>query len=471
MTPGRSVGTNADLRDDPFRRLYAAQRVITSDLTLTTMVPRIVEAACDVIGVRCAGLAVLSPAGEMEKFVHFGLDDLAAEGLSNVSTAEELALLFSQTPTYVDASPNRSGSAGPSPAGSSDYIRTALTAGDEHCGDLYVVERIDGPFTGSDRELIEALSRTAGIAIAHARSFDRERRSTEWLYASGEVARALLAEADVDMVGEIVARAVAAAGADYGQLVIPTVDGNMQIIAASGLGAADLLNTVHDPNASELGQTVFEGRSLRTPDVGTLLRDDFANEHSYGPSMVTPLVDAQGIRGSIMLARVAGRPLFAAYDLDLFTTYAAQVALAMQFADARLDAERLQLLDIRHQTARELHDVVMQRLFATGVGLNTLVDQLSDSDQALQLRRYVSELDDTINEIRERVFGTRGDAQAVLPTLSRFPRIARDAVLGVAGSALGSGTAMARSVTAATKVPRRGRRRSDWADGTGTQHP
>jgi signal transduction histidine kinase len=111
----------------------------------------------------------------------------------------------------------------------------------------------------------------------------------------------------------------------------------------------------------------------------------------------------------LLLVRRRGRVPFTTDDVQQASSFADQVALALELNDARADAAWLRVLEERHRIAQDLHDNVMQRLFAIGVGLQALADQLAAEPEA-RLRRHVADLDETIEEIRARVFGLqKGD--------------------------------------------------------------
>ncbi len=178
--------------------------------------------------------------------------------------------------------------------------------------------------------------------------------------------------------------------------------------------------------------------SIHTPDVTRWTNADFDNGLDLGPAMLVPLLDGQGSRGAmLMIRRRKGRP-FTSHDVDLASTFAAQVALAMELNDARADAEWVRVLEDRHRIAQDLHDNVMQRLFATGVGLQALADQQADAAVAERLRRHIADLDETIDEIRDRVFGLRDDAELEpRRRRNRFPHVARAAAVAARNVGLG----------------------------------
>jgi signal transduction histidine kinase len=192
-----------------------------------------------------------------------------------------------------------------------------------------------------------------------------------------------------------------------------------------------------------MARTVISARSMRTHDMTQWTNADFTNPHDFGPAMIVPLLDAQGSRGAMLMVRRRQGPPFTLHDVDLASTFAAQVALAMELNDTRAEAEWVRVLEDRHRIAQDLHDNVMQRLFATGVGLQALTDQQPDGPLAARLRRHIVDLDETIDEIRSRVFGLRDDDELESrPRRNRFPHVAR-----AAAAARSMGNAAVRSLT------------------------
>jgi signal transduction histidine kinase len=239
--------------------------------------------------------------------------------------------------------------------------------------------------------------------------YDQAQRSTDWLNASGEIARTLLADADEEVLMDVVSRALDIAGADYAGLIMPTDGERLRVTFAKGAGGEDFLGYEFDPVASPLGRAIIAGESICTPDLMNWANDDFVNRWDFGPAMLVPLADSDGARGAVLMIRHSQRAGFGSDDVMQASTFAAQVALALQLNDARADAEWLRVLEDRHRIAQDLHDNVMQRLFATGVGLQALADQRLDPDTGGRLRRYIADLDETIEQIRNRVFGLRAN--------------------------------------------------------------
>jgi signal transduction histidine kinase len=222
---------------------------------------------------------------------------------------------------------------------------------------------------------------------------------------------------------ELFARAVRVADADYACLILSGADGRLCVTVAVGTGAEDFRGAVFDPTESVLGRLAVAGKPARTPDVTLWAKPDFDNRHTFGPAMIIPIA-AEGARGAVLMLRVAGHEPFSTRDVDLASTFATQVALAMELNDARVEAEHMHSLEERHRVAQDLHDNVIQRLFATGVGLQALLGQLTDDQLADRLRRHIADLDDTLDQIRSTVRRLQDDLEPALLQETAVPSTA-----------------------------------------------
>jgi two-component system, NarL family, sensor histidine kinase DevS len=402
------------------RALLEAHRAITDDLSLRSVLDRIVRTACDLVGARYGALGVTASDGSIEHFVHHGLNPRIVAGLARLPRGTGLvdAVASAKGAIRLDdltSDPRASGFPESQPTMRS-FLGVPIRAHGAAFGELYLADPAVGRFDAEDEELVLALASTAGTAIENARLYEDARRSRDWLNASGEIARALLADADEEALLHVVSQALSVAEADYACLILSADDGCLQVAVAKGLGAEVFRGRVFDPQESTLGKAILAAESIRTHDMTLWANVDFDNRFLFGPAMIVPLVDAHGSRGAVLMMRTSARLPFTRHDVDVAATFAAQVALALELNDTRAELELVRLLEVRHRIAQDLHDNVMQRLFATGVGLQAIAEQPLDPELADRLRRHVADLDDTIDEIRTRVFGLQEDA---IPELRR----------------------------------------------------
>jgi len=232
-------------------------------------------------------------------------------------------------------------------------------------------------------------------------------QSREWLRASGDIARALISDRQDELLQGIIHTARSVSRSDHCALLLPTPEGGMYVALADGAAAADYRGFVFAPGEGHLGSAVARGKSLLVEHISALASRSYPSQYVFGPAMVVPMVDMTGVRGAFLFLRDEGGSSFSSIDLELATNFATQVALGLELSDARTDAESLRVLRDRHRIAKDLHDNVMQRLFAAGLALQ-LIDLEALPDEVTQLLdNHMSTLDDTIRQIRSTIFELR----------------------------------------------------------------
>ncbi|MFS0693627.1 GAF domain-containing protein [Streptomyces nitrosporeus] len=278
---------------------------------------------------------------------------------------------------------------------------------DEVLGSLCVTGKASGDFTDTDLALLRLLASQAGAAIGGAHLYDAAKQRARWIEGAAAVTRALLAGAGTpDALMTVAEQARVLAGAAAGVILQPTVDGGMEIVAASTHDdPAGLIGTVIEPGAPVLvqllgGEGVFLDDSATDPRMTTPVRSRF------GPSMMLPLQSGGRLIGTLALPRRRGDRLYTPAERQLASQFASQAALALVMADAQHYREQLAVYEDRDRIARDLHDLVVQRLFATEMMLESTLrkDTSGDVETAELLTRAVDELDSTIQEVRTAIF-------------------------------------------------------------------
>lgn len=412
------MGTQGRLRG-----LLRAQRLVTEDLALPVVLRRIVRAARDLVGARYAALGVIGPAGGLVEFIHEGMPDDAVERIGHLPQGKGLlgALIDDPHPirlAHLGDDPRSSGfPAGHPPM--ETFLGVPIRVRDEVFGNIYVTESDRGEFSSEDEELLAALATTAGVAIDNARLYESARARGEWLQASAAVTRQLLApDADDAWSLQVIAeRTRDIADADLVLLLFPDDGdpGRLRIEVTVGQDAANLRGQSLPVDASLAGRVYRDGKPARVAQLahGTGLTSVASDGLEIGPALAVPLTGSGRVHGVLTVARLADRPGFTPADVEMVGSFANHAALAIELAGARREEERAAMLDERERIAADLHDHVIQRLFAAGLTLQGFAVGLGPGRAADRLQAVIADLDETIKQIRTTIFQLHQDPRAV----------------------------------------------------------
>ncbi|MDW4910162.1 GAF domain-containing protein [Streptomyces sp. ADMS] len=346
---------------------------IGSDLELRTTLQHIVDGAAELTGARYAGLGMADP----------GQDGLVEIRKADPGRAEREGITVIDVPILV-----------------------RKEGDDEEFGRLYLAEKLDGTeFTDNDRQLLSVLAAQAGIAIGNARLYETARQRERWIEGAAAVTTALLTDGAADALMTVADRARVLADAAAGVVLQPTDEGGMEIVTAAALDdPGDIVGTTIAPGSPVLvqllgGEPVFVDDSATDPRMTTHVR------HRFGPSMLLPLRAEGRLIGTLALPRRRGDRPYTDVERLLATQFASQAALALVLADARRRRARLAVYEDRDRIARDLHDLVVQRLFATGMMLESTQRRAEGDDKVHEILGHaVDELHATVQEVRTTIF-------------------------------------------------------------------
>jgi signal transduction histidine kinase len=261
-----------------------------------------------------------------------------------------------------------------------------------------------------------SLASGGSLADENARLYEEAQRQHRWLQASGEVATSLLSGTDPRQVlAAITARVHELSGADLVVVALPE-DGGRRIAIASavGDGADSVVGLVLPADRSLAGQVLATGKPVTVSDY---LADPRGAEAArdlmghIGPKMIFPLGAPGNVLGALSVGRRRGGPPFTPAAADVIASFAAQAGVALELSARRSDAERLSLYEDRDRIARDLHDLVIQRLYATGMALEGTVSMIVVPEVANRVRNAVDAMDETIKDIRATIFALQGRAE------------------------------------------------------------
>ncbi len=414
------------------------------NLDLTEVLSRIVQSACDMVGARYGALGVLRPDGQgLMEFVTTGLSLAEAEaigaqprgiGVLDLLTNECRSLRLPDIASH----PASTGFPPGHPRMTS-FLGAPIRIRGQVFGNLYLTDKIGGPeFTDDDEALVAALAVAAGMAIDNARLFETTRRQQQWSEALGATSQALLSGLDQrQALAQLAERACAAAEAGLAVIALKGRDGSLVIEAATGpdpQASVVLGTTLTDPHwftilasAEPLLLLSKHGESAADPPAGVLRASTGLAQH--GRTAVVPMTVRPGTEAIGLLIVGWDQPeTHVPYDVaEPLKQFADQAAVTLVAGYAQRDRARMTVLEDRERIARDMHDVVIQRLFATGLGLQSAARVAEEGYVRVRINEAVDQLDLAVRDIRETIFELH-HAQA-----TPFPQQVLELAAGFAG--------------------------------------
>ena len=404
--------------------LLDAVMAVTADLELADVLTRIVHSACELVDAKYGALGVLGPDGEhMIEFVTQGITQAQREAIGDPPRGHGVlgVLIREGLPRRLPDIASHPDSYGfpPNHPAMHSFLGTPIRIRDEVFGNLYLTEKQGAAeFSPDDEAILVALAAAAGIAIDNARQYEASRRQRRWLATTGAVTQLFLeggdersamqflaqrtcelSQAQLTMValynddGDLVVRAVHAEEPKEGG---PTPDAGLGAVLRKGhwreLVATRepvlLLTRPDDPTADGL-----------TDDVRALGASDPA-----GPTALVPITVGDDEIGVLAVAWAAAAEPFVGDVVPPLAALAQQMGLALAAARGQQDRSRVALLEDRDRIARDMHDHVIQRLFATGLSLQSTSRLAEHPNVSARLDEAVDNLDAAIKDIRQTIF-------------------------------------------------------------------
>ena len=389
----------------PAHALLDAVTAMSSDLDLRSVLVRIVEAATALTSARYGALGVVGPDGLLTEFITTGVDDETHRRIGDLPHGRGILGLLIKEPRPLRmhdlaAHPQSVGFPEHHPP-MSTFLGVPVRIRGTVFGNLYLTQKADGrDFSTQDEQLVEALARAAGFVIENARAYGVSESRRQLLEATAELTEALQPPVDLDQSLRRIATTARAVSGARATAVIGLGGGVVVLAQDREPGDAEAVDAALEEVASRFGGSaeveVVELAVGRYAAVAIPLR-----AHLGGHRVLVALHDPNG-------------PTRGVEELELLTSFADHAGLALDRAQAVVDRQELAVISDRERIARDLHDVVIQRLFATGLQLQGVALLASGTDVAERLERAVDDLDLTIKDIRGTIFALQDRSSSSL---------------------------------------------------------
>ena len=410
--------------------LLAAVVALAEDLSLEAVLDRLVRSACALVGARYGALGVIGEDSTLSHFITVGIDDEGIRSIGDLPTGHGVLGLLIREPK-----PLRLHDLGQHPITSGfppnhppmrTFLGVPVRVRDKVFGNLYLTEKQGGEdFSGEDEELAVALAAAAGVAIQNARLFEYSSRRQKWLEAGMELSSRLImapnpGEADnLDIVADT---ALKVSGSALAVVAVPAGDRVLRCrtcVGAQGLQAGQELMV---PPA--VWEAIGNGASFVARDPRQVFEDEVAEK--LGSVLVCPLGHGTSDNGVLLLARPHGAPVFNQAEAASSAIFGSRIGLALDLARVNALREQNLLFTDRERIARDLHDLVIQRLFAAGLSVQSLRRYTLDPVAHERIAAVTTELDDTIRKLRDTIYSLRTADEEHEPLTGRILRVVRE---------------------------------------------
>ena len=401
---------------DTNRGLFSAVVSVAAGLELNSTLRRIISNAVELVDATYGALGVLDEDGNVQEFIHVGIPAEEAERIGDLPQGDGILGLLIDHPVPIRLPDLRQHPASIGFPNNHPVMTTFLgvpvRVRGEVFGNLYLTEKRSGQyFTAEDERTVMALAAAAAVAIENARLFELAQQRELWQTAVSAIGTAVLSGKDSGETLNLIAeKSRHLAKATAAIIALPDSQQTLRI---------EILNVETNPEQSTdalrkwLGKPVPKHSILdRSFNLGASvieeqcgLWNDFAADQVAGPAVALPLRTSDRVLGVLLLLWPQGSRMARREVIELVESFAAQAALTLVLSDAQRDKEHLALLEDRDRIGRDLHDLVIQRVFAAGLMLQGVTQSADAGPQSIaQVEKAMDQLDETIREIRQTIF-------------------------------------------------------------------
>ncbi|MFJ6281370.1 GAF domain-containing sensor histidine kinase [Arthrobacter subterraneus] len=403
--------------------LLGAFAAIAEDLGLDAVLERVIAAACQLVDARFGALGVIGTDRMLSHFITVGLENEEIRRIGPLPTGHGVLGLLIDEPRPLRLSDLREhplayGFPAHHPQMTS-FLGVPIRIHDRVFGNLYLTKKNGGEdFSDTDEQLVIALASAAGVAIENSRLFDEANRRTRWLEGGLNAARELLGQHD-GASDDLELLATHALSASQSMLAVVLRDfGNRRGLiceAADGIEVDTFLGRqIQNDSILEKLPAALAPVLLNADEVAEVLPGIFTG--TVGSALCSRL-PGEGDSRFLLVGRAPAAAPFSGVDHEMMCAFASHVSLALELLRVHRQREQEAVFGDRDRIARDLHDLVIQRLFAAGLSIQSLRKHTSHPEALDRISAVTAELDTTIRELRDTIYSLRSVPQ-VTPTFT-----------------------------------------------------
>jgi signal transduction histidine kinase len=396
--------------------LLEAGLTLASELSLPIVLQRIVDLAAQITDARYGALGVIGEDSKLIEFVTTGITARQLRAIGALPTGRGVLGVLIHEPQAIRlrniADHPRSVGFPKNHPPMRSFLGAPVQALGRVFGNIYLADKRSAEeFSLEDEEALVILATQAGAAIANASLYEELRVREKWLDALRDITTHVLSAArDESILDSIAEHARDLADAAVATIVTATpTPGELVVAAASGSRAGELRGQALPAEGSISGAVMKSGEGRMFDDIGSETsgyQPIIALGH-HGPAFFVPLRVPGGVIGTLMVANLKGGGRFKESSRQLVENLAVAASVAIEYDRAQSELRRLGLMEERERIAKELHDGIIQSLFAVGMSLQGTALMAGNAETSVRIERAVEELDRVIRDLRNYIFGLR----------------------------------------------------------------
>ncbi len=414
---------------DRLAALHRASLELVSDISIDSLIERIAHLAREQVGARYAAVGILDENGNLARFIPVGMSDEEVarmahppKGLGLIgelmrgSQSIRLARI-SDHPHSVGFPPHH--------PPMESFLGVPIRHADQNLGQIYLTDKIDAPeFTADDQAVIEMLAAYAGVALANARLLQkitqREAeltRRNENLALLNEMASTLATSSDVrQILGKALEQLMDYLDLEVGEIYLREDDSAfLNLCVHQGESIPQLwLSPSFRLGEGIVGNIAF-AQAPRIIDLAGLENPD--EKDSFHPALLEsdvrylacfPLQGRTGTLG-VLCAGINHTLPFDELETQFLSAISFWVSTALENTYLNLQQRRLAVLEERERIGMDLHDGIIQDIYAVGLTLEHARLLMNDDPEAAKQRidQAINDLNNTIRDIRAYILDLR----------------------------------------------------------------
>jgi len=437
ISSGTLPGVAVKPDEDRLRALFDASLALTSELSLESLLQRLVETAAALTGARYAALGVIDETGmALEQFVTTGIDGETHAAIGDLPRGRGIlgVLIHDAVPLRLHELGEDPRSVGFPPAHPPmhTFLGVPVMLRGVAYGNLYLTEKESGEdFSDEDEELVTLLAAQAAVAIENARLYESATRWSRQVESLHEIVRSIVEETDLEHLLELICRRLRELiGARLALIALPTDDGDLRVATADGDDASVLVGHVFHGERSKSRRVLERRQSAR---VDSILDDpevdqDEARRMGIRTGLYVPLIARGRPIGIVVIHDKLGREArFSDADLRLAEIFAARAAVAVDLSQRVAGETVRRVIEAqeveRRRLARELHDETGQALTSILLGLKSIRASRTpeDAERAeAELRELIVQALQDVRRLAVELRPTALDDFGLVPALERL---------------------------------------------------